>query len=241
MPSGVGTVTIADSEVTLSTNTTGEFSAVVDIQVPHGQRWTFPSDSTHGIEFYGYTHQSETVTTDSGTETVTLDNNLVNSPALRDIETSSSTTEITGPRSLVVWDNESDFQTGVNAVDYDANSFDYTTPSATDRPLEIYYLWGDSAQLEFRSYDRAEEEYQKELIKSVREFHEADVYNENSRISFPESFTLRSKEHLKLTLKTDVDMTNWDSFDSNNPNTVSGLDTYSYSYFKLPVIKQPDR
>ena len=162
----------------------------------------------------------------------------MNSPALRVIDPSSSTTAITGPRSLVGWDNESDFQTGVNAVDYDANSFDYTTPDATDRPLEIYYLWGDSAQLEFRSYDRAEEEYQKELIKSVREFHEADVYNSNSRITFPESFTLREKEHLKLTLKTDVDLTNWDSFDSDNPNAVSGLDTYSYSYFKLPVIKE---
>lgn len=239
MANNVETVQIDDQEVTLQENTTGEFSSIIDIQVPQGQTWTFPSDTEHGVEMFIYTHEQFSQSA-SSTDTHSLSNNLVNSPSRRDVETSSSETQVTGPRSLIVWDDDTAqaFQTGVASVDYSANTFDYTDSDGNTSNLETYYLWGDSAQVEFRSYDRAEENYDKELIKSMREFHEADVYNVNSRITFPESFTLREKEHLKITVKTDVDLTNWNDYDSNNVHSPNSLDTWSYSYFKLPVIKK---
>jgi hypothetical protein len=232
---GVKTVSIADPEVSLQTNTTGEFSNIIDIQVPQGETWTFPSSESHGLEMYVYTHESTTV---SGTQTVTLSNNIINSPARRDVDTSAAETQITGPRSLVVWDEDtsSGIQTGVDSVDYDANEFDYSETNGGN--LEYYYLPGDSSQVEFRKYNAVEEDYDKVFQTSMRAFHESDVYNKNSRITFPDSFSLREKEHLKVSVKTDVDLARWLNFDASNPYTPGSVDTWSYSYFKLPVIKR---
>lgn len=234
----VSTLQITDQEVSLSSNLTGQFSTIADIQVPNGMRYEFPAGM--GIECFIYTHESATVTTDSGTETVSLSNDLVNSPAVSDIPTSASNTASNGMYSLVVWDDESDIQTGVNSVDYDANSFDYTTPSATDRDLEVYYLWKDPSQLEFRTEPRSEESFDIEKSLSVRNFHEASVFNQNAAVTFSQPFTLDEKEHLKLTVKTDVDLTNWDTLpgDGSSPGTV---DTYGYSDFSIPVRKVPKK
>lgn len=237
---GVVPVTIADGAVkSLSANTTGQFSHIVDIEVPHGEKWEFPATRNHGIQLYVYTHESKTVSATGGsTGTVSLSNDLVNSPARRDIATSSSESSVTGPGSLVVWDDTDDIQTGVNSVDYDANEFDYTNSDASSDDLEVFYLWGDSSQVEFRSYDPAEEDFDKEFITSMRQFHEADVYNENSKVTFPHSFTLDEKQHLKVTVKTDVDLTNWDVFDDNQGGGPGNFTTYSYSYFSLPVKRK---
>jgi hypothetical protein len=66
------------------------------------------------------------------------------------------------------------------------------------------------------------------------------VFNTNAAITFSQPFTLDEKEHLKLTVKTDVDLTNWDTLpgDSSSPG---GVDTYSYSDFSIPVRKVPKR
>lgn len=232
-------ISLADSEVTTATNTTGEFSNIIDIQVPAGMRYVFPSN--WGMQMYVYTHESATVTTDSGTETVNLSNNIVNSPTVRDVPTSSSETSTTGQYSLVVWDDTDDIQTGVASVDYAANSFDYTTSDTTDDDLEIWYLWGDSAQVEFRRYTPSEEDYDKELIKTMREFHEADVFNTQSQITFGSQFSMREKEHLKVSVKTDVDLTNWDVIGPSPSSSPGDFTTYGYSDIRIPVKKVPMR
>lgn len=234
----VTTINLGDQEVSTQTNTTGEFSSIVDIQVPNGYRYEFVPNQT--LEMFIPTHESTTVTTDSGTETVNLSNNLVNSPSVRDVETSSSNTSVSGPRSLVVWDDQSDIQTGVNSVDYDANSFDYTTPDTTDRDLEVYYLWGDQAQVELRHYVPSEEDYDKELIKSMRSFHSADVYTTDGRITFSEPFTAMEKEHLKVTVKTDVDLSNWDATAGDGSSDTPGdIETHGFPRMSIPVRRVP--
>lgn len=227
-----------DSEevVSLSANTTGEFSVIADISIPEGWRYEFPRNEP--IEFFAYTHESFTVTA-SSTETKSLSNNLVNSPALRDIDTGASETAITGPRSLVVWDDEDDIQTGVDSVDYDANEFTYTDSDAGDNPLEVFYLWGDSSQVEFRHYNPAEDEYEKRFQTTMRRFHESRVFDSDSYITFDNQFTAREKDHLKVTLKTDVDLTNWDVYDENQGGGPGTMTTYSYSDFAIPVRKIP--
>lgn len=234
----VTTVNLEDQEVSTFENVTGEFSDIVDIQVPKGYRYEFVPTQT--LEMFIPTHESVTVTTDSGTETVNLSNNLVNSPSVRDVETSSSNAAVSGPRSLTVWDDQSDIQSGVESVDYDANSFDYVTPDATDRDLEVYYLWGDQAQVELRHYTPAEEDYDKELIKSMRSFHAADVYSHDGAITFPEPFTLMEKEHLKVTVKTDVDLTNWDAHAGDGSSDTPGdFETHGHPRVSIPVRRVP--
>lgn len=224
-----------DSEVSTFENVTGEFSTILDIQVPRGYRYEFVP--THPLEMYVPTHETFNQTANS-TDTHTLSNNLVNSPALRDVETSASETAVSGPRSLVVWDDALDIQSGVASVDYDANEFTYTESNGANDDLEAYYLWGDSAQVEFRHYTPSEEDYDKQLIKSMRAFHQARVFSDESRISFPEPFTLMEREHLKITVKTDVDLSNWDAA-PDSASTPGDFETYGFADLSLPVRKVP--
>lgn len=232
---GVSTVSIDDSEVDTFENVTGEFSTIIDIQVPRGYRYEFVPG--HPMEMYVPTHETFTQTA-SATDTHALSNNLVNSPAIRDVEESSSETQISGPRDLVVWDEEEGFQTGVAAVDYANNAFDYTDSDTNGHDLQAYYLWGDSAQVEFRHYTPSEEDYDKQLIKSMRSFHQARVFSDESRIRFPEPFTLMEREHLKVTVKTDVDLSNWDA-SPDDSSTPGSIETYGYADLSLPVRKVP--
>ena len=232
----VTTVDIRDSEVTLSTNTTDEFSAIVDIQVPAGYRWEFPGDKP--IQFFAYTHESKSVSANS-TETVNLSNDLVNSPAVRDVETGSAETSVTGQRSLVVWDDNDDIQTGVDSVNYSGNSFDYTNSDGSQDNLEVFYLWADTSQLEFRTYTPDEERFEKKWIGTMRQFHESQVYKRQSHITFDEPFTMLEKEHLKMHVKTPVDLTNWDVLGPSPSSSPGNFDTYSYSDLQIPVKKIP--
>lgn len=236
MPRGkpaVSTLEIDDQEVTLSANSTGSFSEIIDIQVPHGHRYEFPA--TQPLELYAYTHESGSVSSNS-TDTVSLSNNLVNSPALRDIPTSNGgENSITGQYSLVVWDDNDNIQSEVDSVDYSGNSFDYTNSDGSKDNLEIYYLWQDASQVEFRRYTPDLESYEIVHQKPMRAFHEASVFSGDSQITFPESFTLNEKEHLKVMVKTGVDLTRWDNFNANNAYSPNDLDTYSYSDFSFPV------
>lgn len=236
---GLSTVTLDDSSVTTSENTTGEFSTIIDIEVPRGYRYEFVPGQP--LQMYVPTHETFSQGA-SATDTHNLSNNIVNSPALRDVETSSSETEIKGPRSLVVWDDEGnhDFQTGVNSVDYAGNSFDYTDSNNAGGDLEVYYLWVDSAQVEFRHYTPSEEDYDKQLIRSMRSFHQANVHDRPGWIRFPEPFTMMEREHLKVTVKTDVDLSNWDAQSGDgSSNTPGDIETYGYPDLSLPVRKVP--
>lgn len=241
-------IDIGEEIVTTSTNTTSQFSEIVDIQIPEGYKYEFPAGK--GISMYVRTHETATVTTDSGTETVSLSNDLVNSPTVRDIPGSSgssstgdqSNTSTSGAYSLVVWDDQSDIQTGVESVNYSGDSFDYTTPDTTDRDLEIFYLWGDPSQLEFRTYTGTEEEFDKKAITTMRELHLADVYLRQEQVTFSESFTLREDEHLKVHVNTGVDLSNWDAQPGDGSSSTPGdFETYGYSNFQIPVRRIPLR
>lgn len=235
---GVSTINIDDTEVTTSANATGEFSAIIDIQIPSGYRYEFVPG--HPLEMYVPAHESATVSATGGsTGTVSLSHDLVNSPAVRGVDTSASETEINGQRDLVVWDDQNDIQTGVASVDYDANEFDYTNSDGSADDLEVYYLWGDSAQVEFRTYTPDEERYEKELIKPMRSFHSGRVFSQESYITFPEPFTMMEKEHLKVSVKTNVDLSNWDVYNEGQSGSPGDFQTYSYADFSLPVRKVP--
>lgn len=230
----ISTLTIEDSEVSTQTNTTGEFSAIVDVQIPNGMRYEFPRGMP--LEFFVYTHESASVSANS-TDTVNLSNNLVNSPSLADIPTASAESGVSGPYSLVVWDDNDDIQTGVDSVDYTANTFDYTNSDGSQDNLEVWYLWGDSSQTEFRVYDETEESYSKENVTTQRQFHKAETFSKPSYITFSDDFVMTEKQHLKLSVKTDVDLTNWDVLGPNPSSSPGSFDTYGYSDFSIPVRK----
>lgn len=230
----VDDIDITDEEVTLNTNTTGEFSEIIDIQVPKGYRYEFVKG--HPITMFIYTHESFTVSA-SSTETKNLSNDLVNSPVMRDIETSSAETQIYGPRSLVVWDDEDDIQTGVDSVDYSADSFAYTDSDANANPLEVFYLFGDSSSVQFREYQPDEETFDVRYSDNIRAFHTTNVYDSTQMIQFGSTFTLEEKQHLKVAINTDVDLTNWDVYDENQGGGPGTMTTYSYSNFSIPVRK----
>lgn len=233
----VTTIDLSDQGVTTQTNTTGEFSNIIDIEVPAGYRYEFPTN--HTIEAFIYNHETTTVSSGATDETQNLSNNLVNSPAVRDIPANGSETALGGPRDLVVWDDEESSQVDVDAVDYDANTFDYSDTGTAESDLQVWYLWGDSAQVEFRSYTATEESYDKELIRSMRHFHQADTLNRHGRVAFQSPFTLMEKEKLSVSVKTDVDLTNWDTTADSaiSPGSHSGI--YGYSDITIPVRKIP--
>lgn len=235
---------IDDREVTLSENTTGQFSAVIDIEVPKGYRYVFPGGEP--VEMFIPVHESQTVTTDNGTETVNLSNDLVDSPSVRNVPTSSSETATSGHYDLVVWDDTLGDQTGVASVDYSGNSFDYTTGDTTDDDLNFWYLWGDSSQVEFRHYTPDEEEYEKELSTSMRRMHKSSTFSRTGYVTYDNQFTMLEKEHLKVHIKTDVDLTDWGVYDASADNWVDSTspgttDTYSYADFSFPVKRVPMR
>lgn len=233
----ITTINLSDQGVSTQTNTTGEYSNIIEIEVPSGYRYEFVPN--HTIEMFVYTHETATVSSGASNAAQSLSNNLVNSPAVREVPASSSESAISGPRDLVVWDDEEGAQVDVDAVDYDANTFEYSDTGAAESDLQIWYLWGDSAQVEFRSYTATEESYDKELIRSMRHFHSADTLNRNGRVSFQSPFTLMEKEKLAISVKTDVDLGNWDvtSESAISPGSHSGI--YGYSDVTIPVRKVP--
>lgn len=236
----VTTLSIGDQEVTTSANSTNAFSEIIDIQVPQGFKYEFPSD--RGLSMYVLLHESITGA-GTGTNTQTLGNDLVNSPTVADVPTGNDdSTEVSGRHDLVIWDDGRDYQTSVDTVDYDANSFDYNNQSGDPSDLEVYYLWGDPSQLEFRTYGGTENEsgFEKKAITTMREFHMANVYSKDERVTFSDSFVLRQDEHLKVEVKTAVDLANWDAQVGDGSSSTPGdIETYSYSNFQIPVRRIP--
>lgn len=236
----VTTVSLSDEEVSTSENTTGQFSEIVDIQVPEGFKYEFPSREPIGL--WVYVHESKT-NVGTGTNEVTLSNDLVNSPSVAGVPTSvDDSTAQPGQYSLVIWDDDRDQQTGVDAVDYAGDHFDYNNQSGTTSDLELFYLWGDSSQVEFRSYTGTEESFKKRKIDAMRNFHLAEVFRQPEMIAFDNSFTLREKHHLKIHVKTGVDLANWDDQPGDGAaNTVGDgdIEMYSYSDIHVPVRRIP--
>lgn len=233
----VTTINLDDQGVSTFTNTTGEFSNIIEIEVPSGYRYEFPTG--HPVEAFVYTHESDTVSSGASNATTNLSNNLVNSPAVRDVPANGSESALSGPRDLVVWDDQEGSQVDVDAVDYSANTFDYSDTGAAESDLQIWYLWGDSSQVEFRSYTATEESYDKELIRSMRQFHSANTLNRNGYVTFQSPFTLMEKEKLAVTVKTGVDLTDWDTRDTSAISPGSHTSIYGYSDVNIPVRKIP--
>lgn len=234
----VTTINLDDQGVSTFTNTTGEFSNIIEIEVPSGYRYEFPTQ--HSVEAFVYTHETDTVASGATDATTTLSNNLVNSPAVRDIPADGSESAISGPRDLTVWDDEAGSQVDVDAVDYDANTFDYSDTGSAESDLQVWYLWGDSSQVEFRSYTATEESYDKELIRSMRHFHNANTINRNGYVTFQSPFTLMEKEKLAVSIKTDVNLDNWDARPDDgelSPGSHTGI--HGYSDVHIPVRKIP--
>lgn len=231
------TVTIHDNEVSLSDNNnlTDEMAEIVDIKVPAGMRYEFPSEPVYGgLQMFLMTHESATAPT--GTNTISTSNDLVNSPALSEIGTSSSETAETGHTSLVVFDDTADIQTGVSSVNYSGNSFDYSNGTASSKTLHFWYTWGDASQIEFRHYDKSVEDYDRVGSETAAGFHTRNVHTEQQQEGFGRPFTAGPKEHLKVYINTPVNLTNWDDLDAGSgPATSAG--SRSYSYFQFPVRK----
>lgn len=233
----VTSINLDDQGVSTFTNTTGEFSNIIEIEVPSGYRYEFPTG--HSVEAFVYNHEVTTASSGATDEEQTLSNNLVDSPAMRSVPAAGSESEIVGPHDLVVWDDEEGSQVDVDAVDYTANTFDYSDSGAAESDLQVWYLWGDSAQVEFRNYSATEESYDKELIRSMRHFHSANTLNRNGYITFQSPFTLMEKEKLAVSIKTDVDLTNWDvrSESAISPGSHTGV--HGYSDVHIPCKKIP--
>lgn len=233
------TINVYDSEVSLSSNTTGQASEIIDVKVPQGYRYEFPAEpKPHGIQLFMMTHEQTTAPT--GTNTISLSNDLVNSPSRRDVGTSGGETATSGASSLVVWDDDSGVatQTEVDAVDYDADTYDYTNSTGTASTHEVFYLWGESSEIEFRHYQKDLQDFDHVGGGTAREFHLSSVFSDEEKVAFGRRFTVNEKEHLKVYLNSSVDLTNWDAVNSGD-GPGSNVDTRSYSYFELPVRKTP--
>jgi len=227
------TLTLSDTAVSTSENITGEKSQIIDIRVPKGERWIVPGNE--GLEMFLMVHEQFTTDGSGGSdETFNLSNDLANSPVVSDADDSQSSAgaevDANGAADLVVYDEG--VQKAVVSVDYDGDSFDYADAD-TDSTLDVYYLWGDSSQIEGRKYDKVLESYSVPFASTAARMHRANVYDDKQKQTFQNQVTLQEKEHLRFVVTTDVDLANWAAYDGGGPNS-----TTSYSRVAIPVIRR---
>lgn len=219
----LSTIGIQGSEVTLSQNQTGDFSEVIDVEIPEGYRYEFPS--TRPMELFMFTHESKTTNGTAGTtETFALANDLINSPAMSDAPVSA------GQADLVLFEDGT--QVAPDSVNYSADEFTFTNNTGGST-LDVYYLWGDPSKIEARAYDTTLESYDVVVGETANALHSAKTFSELEQITYNNNFVLRESEHLQFHINTSVDLSNWEVVDGSGPN---GTD--SPSNMRLPVYKR---
>ena len=221
------TIEITGGEVTTRANRTGEFTDIVEIQVPRGYIYAFPGNKP--IQAYFMVHEQFNSSVSAG-QTYELDHNIVEAPNLgQRTGAADSQTEASGHDSLVLYDNGT--QVLPEDVDFDEDEFTYQSDNA-DNDLDVYYTWGESSELRAKTYTTDFERHEQVMGTTVRKFHQSNLYNRTERETFANEFALNEKEWLKIEISTGVDLDEWDAISADGPN-----DTSSYSYFQLPVYK----
>lgn len=223
---GKETIGLEKQFVSTQSNTTGEFSEIIEVQAPAGKEFQFHENDS--IQLFAYTHEQFTHG-GTGVETFNLTNDLVNSPSVTDVPTGESENAHSGRYDIVVWDNNQGNQVGVESVDYANDSFDYDSNATPD--LDVYYLWQDTSKLRAEAYVANEQSYAPVYGNSFSALHSVQLGSSNERQTFRNSFKLGPKEKLKFFVNTQVDLENWDDTSSGSgPNSSN-----SFSYLRLPV------
>lgn len=225
-------LTITSSEVSLTTPRSSDLSQFIDIRVPAGKTYVFPTGFP--VTMYLMVHEQFTTDGSAGNdETFSLSNDLVNSPTVQDTDTSQTSggaeVDSSGHQDLVVYDGGT--QKAVVSVDYDANEFTYAD-AGTASTLDVYYLFGDGGEIQGRAVSENFEAYKQTAGFTPRSIHAANTYNRNQYVTFQEPFQLNPKERLRFLINTSVDLTNWEAISASGPNSTS-----SYSFFQIPVYK----
>lgn len=225
--------------VTTQSNTTGEFSEIVEVQTPVGHRFEY--DPNRPIEFFMMTHEQKTTGGVGAQETFNLANALADSPHLDG--DSGTDGEDTAPPSngsadLVLYSDG--VQVAPDAVRYHdhatgADQFDYTDGGAVET-LDVYYVFRDSFQINGEYYVANEQSWEP-VFTGTRGLHVSNIYNDEEMYTFHNAFTVGPKEKLKFQISTAVDLANWNSNTEDGTEPTAGA--AAFSSFRLPVTIRP--
>lgn len=232
-PTGVTYITENSDHVSLSSNRTGEMSEFLEIQTPAGKRFEYPGNGR--IELFVQTHEQFSGD-GSDPQTLSLSNKVADSPALAGdggSDGEDTSPPGSGQADVVVYVDGS--RVTPDAVRYDShgsnpNEVDVDTSSNNGDDVDVYYLFGDSGQIQGRWYRSHEERYNEVLGSTPGEVHTAKTFSKEERITFNQTFTAAAKERLKFLINTDVDLENWNALNNDGPNSTS-----AYSSFSIPV------
>ena len=224
--------------VTTQSNTTGEFSEIIEVETPIGRELRY--DPSRPIEFFLMAHDSFTTGGAGSQETFVLSNKLADSPLL-DGESGTDGEDTSPPSNgsadLVVYSDGG--QVAADAVRYDThssnpNEIDYTDGGSVEE-LDVYYIIRDSFEIEGRVYVANEQAYDR-TFTGTKGLHVQNVRNENEQYNFYNSFRVGPKEKLRFFIKTDVDLANWNSNTDDQSAPTSGA--VSFSKMRLPVTEK---
>lgn len=206
-------ITVDSKYVETYDNTAGEMSKIIEIEAPSKkQGWKLKKGT---LPFIAPIPQ-ETLTTDgsdSEPETLNLSNDLVEAPRLpQQVATGGSAKNETRQR-VMVYDTDSGEQRLPDAVDYTADTIDYTdvnSPSSSSTDLNVYYaqILDSNIQLRYVPQNRRDHtplwdtDHFEQLAKDItkRDTNITPVQREK---------TIFGKERFEVWIDTETDLSNW--------------------------------
>lgn len=223
-------LTVASDVVTTNDNDVGEESTIIKIEAPskHAKLTIPPSIipiivPTHEIseDTDGSDSEPETIDVSSKVDLFDTDNLIQKTASgggvLKDIW-----------QNLSIFDTDSAEQRSPDAVDFGADTFDYTdvnSPGGSATTLKIYPAEVYDCYIELRKREPSKQAgYDYIWDTDLEEQLIRDITSKEEVAQTEKSATITGREYFEIVIKTDIDLSNW----YENPAPI----------FQLPVIYQ---